>query len=70
METTHHIYLGSQDNELMFQEIEEKMNQDTRFSRFQIRLAEFVNDYVNLHHLPVPGNKWVTFKKDEKVCIF
>jgi len=60
-----HVFIGSPQQSLTFEALEELKKTDPAFKRFRIRLAEFFNNFLPLYGISLPGGKHIKFQKDD-----
>lgn len=62
-----HFTLGSKCRALTLRTLAEH---DPRFSRFHIRLSDFMNNFLNVYNIPHSRRQLIKFAQDDKVILF
>jgi hypothetical protein len=67
--TFEHVTIGSPQSKITFENLEKQKISDVAFNRFRIRLADFFNDFLPSHGIPLPEGKRIKFSKEHTVSV-
>ncbi|KAJ6560077.1 hypothetical protein B0H19DRAFT_1210302 [Mycena capillaripes] len=64
------ISVGSKLKAVTFSEVEEKMSGDAAFTRFRIRFADYLSEFLQAYNYDLPGGKRIRFETDDVIVPF
>ncbi|KAJ8074178.1 hypothetical protein PM082_012470 [Marasmius tenuissimus] len=62
-----HIFLGSKCRLISFEQFEQDRTLDPSFSRFRIRLSDFMSNLLPLSSIPLPAGRRINFQAHEQI---
>jgi hypothetical protein len=62
-----HITLGSKQRPKIMGDLEDEKRTDPAFTRFRIRLGDWLSRFLQAYGIPLPDGKWIKFLLGHKV---
>lgn len=64
-----HVVFGSEQKPRTLSEVEESYADNPAFSRFGVKLGDFLSLFLQSHNIELPGGKWIKLKSDYMVAM-